>query len=418
MAYPASDPFTKLPAELRLRVIMSTNCTTTISQLIRASPSMLQQYLMDRRYIQRHIIDYDEDMMQDAMAIILIPHWPITSKEEPDEDIVKRARAVLEDWSNGQLPHPTQHDHATSQLNELHNRILVLAEDYITKATASFPPREYLCLPQIQRPSANGHLMFKGVKVARRFDLADLTASEKKRVFKAFMRHELMSRANSLFPWETREIHVPKRLVGKAESHGIICVRDYYCSLYGAMFAQCSDSQLPSSPTGTTLKTDLKFPDTFHFDANTYAHELDLHDATWREEFPDFASWFSRLGIDRLTEFLRYDMGNEDDRDALFDHLQDTWFNGGKKYGFGLDVPWASIFNVSRSSHNACYDSNMFKQLSGSFEKFLQWDIARQRAWVFFDDTRLYPQETIERPNFPSSSFLQEKTIQTNSVHD
>ncbi|KAH6991877.1 hypothetical protein EDB82DRAFT_123013 [Fusarium venenatum] len=277
MAYSA-DPFAKFLAELRLRIIMSTNCTATISRLIRASPSMLQQYLADKKYIQRYIIDYDEDMIQDAMAIVLILRLCRTSKQAPDENTITNARAVLQDWSIGQLPHPIQHnsDHVTSQLNELHNRILFFVEDYIIKATASFPPRDYRCLPQVQQTSADRHLMFKGVKVAPRFNSAYLTASEKKRMFKAFLRHELMCRASTLFPDENG---LPKRLISRAESEGINCVHDYYCSVYGAIFAQCnnaqcSNAQLPSSSEGMPLETELMFPDTFHFDANSYAHKL------------------------------------------------------------------------------------------------------------------------------------------------
>ncbi|KAL6918305.1 hypothetical protein FSST1_009800 [Fusarium sambucinum] len=435
MSLSVSDPFVQLPAELRLHIIMSTNCTITISRLIQASPSMLQQYLADKRYIQRHIIDYDEDMMQDVMAIILIPRFCRTSQEVPDEKNLMSARTVLHDWSMGQLPHPSQlkSDDVASQLNELHNRILLLAEDYITKATASFPPQDYLCLPQMQRPSANGHLMFRGVAVTPRFNLADLTTLEKKRVFKAFIRHELMARAISLFSCETQ---VPTRLISQRESDCILCVREYYRTLYGAMFAQCSFAKIPVTPGGTSLETELQFPDTFHFDGNTYAHELDLYDANWWETFPDFAHWFALLGLDRLTEFPRFDMGKEDDRDALCFQIQDTWFDGGTKH---TGIPSWLLFEeprLSRHTYVIAYpvpikvprhlphdiktladDSNMYKQLSGSFDNMLQKDIARQRAWAFFDDTRLYPQETIERPNFPSSSFLKAKCIETNSHH-
>ncbi|KAL4725813.1 hypothetical protein ACLX1H_006487 [Fusarium chlamydosporum] len=353
MAYPTSDPFTKLPAELRLHIIMSTTCMTTISRLIRASPPMLQQYLANKRYIQRNVIDYDEVMMQDAMAIILIPRLCRTSKKVPDEKAVTRARTVLQDWSIGQLPHPIMSDNNTSQLGVLHNKILILAEDYISKATASFPPREYCCLPQVQPPSsANGHLMFKGVKVAPRFNFADLSASEKKRVLKAFLRHELMCRVSTLFPdavdWPMRTsesgircevcpsmpdaVYLPMRSISQAEIEGINCVGDYYCSLYGAIFAQCSDAQLPSSPDGTSpdetsLETELEFPDTFLFDGDTYAHRLNLFGEDPRyEKFPQFTFWFSRLGIDRLTEFLCYDMSKEDGREALKLQIRSTWF--------------------------------------------------------------------------------------------
>ncbi|KAK6713496.1 hypothetical protein SNK04_004460 [Fusarium graminearum] len=101
---------------------------------------MLAQYLEHKRYIQRHIVDYDEDMKQDAMAIILVPLFYETDEEEPDENTLTSARTVLQEWSAGQLPDAfkVETEHEASQLNQLHSRILLLAEDYINKATSSF----------------------------------------------------------------------------------------------------------------------------------------------------------------------------------------------------------------------------------------------------------------------------------------
>ncbi|RGP79388.1 hypothetical protein FLONG3_2443 [Fusarium longipes] len=430
MAYSASDPFSKLPAELRLHVIMSANCMRTISRLIRASPFMLQLYLAHKRYIQRNVMDYDDAMMQDAMAVILIPRLCQTSKEVPDEKTIIRARKVLQDWSLGQLPHPTIFDHVTIQLRELHNRILVFAEDYFSKATASFPPRDYCCLPQVQPLSANEYLMFKGVEVAPRFNFADLSASEKKRIIQAFLRHELMCRASILFPDPfspeatrlTSTEKMPVRLTSHCEIEGINCVGSYYCSLYGAIFAQCSDSQLPSSPgatssDGTSLGTDLVFPDTFLFDGNTYAHEVGLLVDSWWEgnytpgSYPDFTHWFSLLGLDRLTDFLGYDMAKEDGREALKLHIQDIWYDCHDHDLGSWAIPQCTIFKRPFRDMIG-HDSPMYGKLKEPVGPTLKFLIARQRAWALLDDTRLYPQETYERPNLPSRSFLKEKCIE------
>ncbi|EKJ68944.1 hypothetical protein FPSE_10869 [Fusarium pseudograminearum CS3096] len=415
MALSQSDPFATLPAELRLHIIMLTNCTKTISRLIRASPSMLAQYLGHKRYIQRHIVDYDEDMKQDVMAIILIPFFYGTDEEEPDENTLTSARTVLQEWSAGQLPDPfkVKTEHEASQLNQLHSRILLLAEDYITKATSSFPPRDYRCLPQIRRPLYNGHLMFKGVEVKSRFNFADLTSFEKTRVFKAFIRHELRCRIGSLFDDFK---HLPKRPISEAESQGIYCVKDYYSSVYGAIFAQCSDAQLPSDLEGISLETQLGFPDNHHFDPNTYAHKLGLFDDWW-DQFPDFALWFTRFGLDRLTDFLSYDMAKEDERQSLKVEVQEVWFDGIVKPNLGWDIPFAPISKEAELNNNGGRDSKLYKQVF-PFSTRLRWEIVRQRAWVFFDDTRLYPQETTERPNFPSESFLKAESMEKTSSED
>lgn len=101
---------------------------------------MLEQFLAYKQYIVQHVLSFDKDMMQDAMAIILIPLFYETDEEEPDENTLTIARTVLQEWSAGQLPDAfkVKTEHEASQLNQLHSRILLLAEDYINKATSSF----------------------------------------------------------------------------------------------------------------------------------------------------------------------------------------------------------------------------------------------------------------------------------------
>ncbi|GKU11742.1 unnamed protein product [Fusarium langsethiae] len=374
---------------------------------------MLKQYLADRSYIEPYIIDYDQDMMLDAMAIVWIPNFCQT--DQVPSDITREiALDTLNDWSTGRLPDPIKNksDYLESLLNELHGRTLLLAEDYITKATASFPPRDYLCLPQIRRPSDQGHLMFKGVKVKPVLNFANLKASEKKWILKAFLRHELTCRVRRLFDDSQ---HLPKRWICKAERDGILCVTEYYQTLYGAIFAHCSNSLFPGSPTGPLRESELNFPDTFYFDGNTYAHKLNLSDDTWSKEFPDFVHWFAQLGLDRLINFLNYDMAKEDERECIKAKIQHTWDSGGLKNKRIRDIRFDAIFREGKFYEKSGRFSKRYTQLLPSFNTTLQSDIARQRAWVFFEDTRFYPQETMERPNFPSRNFLEEESIQKTS---
>ncbi|KAF5227973.1 hypothetical protein FAUST_11405 [Fusarium austroamericanum] len=296
MVLSQSDSFTTLPAELRLHIIMSTNCTKTISQLIRASPSMLAQYLEHKRYIQRHIVDYDEDMKQNAMAIILIPLFYETGEEEPDENTLTSVRTVLQEWSAGQLPDAfmVKTEHEASQL---------------TNCTAEFYFWQRTILP---KPPLH---FLRGILVRR---------------------------------------------ISKAELEGVYCVRDYYCSVYGAIFAQCSDAQLPSDPDEIPLETELGFPDNLHFDPNTYAHKLDLHN-NWWDQFPDFALWFSRSGLNRLTNFLSYDMAKEDEIESLKVQVQEAWFDSIENPKLDRNTPFTSISQEAELDNKGGRDSKLYK---------------------------------------------------------
>ncbi|KAF5020537.1 hypothetical protein F66182_7436 [Fusarium sp. NRRL 66182] len=412
MALAVTDPFNKLPPEIRLRVLVSTVSKASISHMIQASPIMLQQYLAHKGYITRQVIaaEFDDEMIQDAMAIILLPSPRGSRKRTRRKRHSQPMRKHIRAWSKSQLPDPLKdkNEHLLSQLNKLHNQILLFVEDYITKATASFPPREYLCLPQIKGPLTEGHLLFKGVKVTARFNSANLTSLERKRFVKAFLVYELLCKTSDLW-------HVPGKLrhrkVSNAEYEGVACVHNYFCSLYGAIFAQCNDAWLPSTSTGASLETGLLFPDTFYFEANAFAPDLDNIPRS------DIAASFSTRGLDHLVDFLRYDFSKPDELEELTVRLKRVWLYDEPF----LSYPWAINFMLLLTSEpkykNGC-ESSMYKQLSLHPDEKLRYKIGQQRAWVFFDDSRLYPQESTERPNFPSKTFLEEEPTKQAHVKD
>ncbi|EKJ68943.1 hypothetical protein FPSE_10868 [Fusarium pseudograminearum CS3096] len=411
MSSSGSDPFDKLPAELRVRILVSTNCILPILQLIQASPIMLEQFLAYKQYIVQRVLDFDKDMMQDAMAIILLPDL-----FEANDNTRSSAGAVLRLWLNYRLPNPFKNKskHLASQLSELTSRMIFLAEDYITKATAPFPPREYHCLPSIHQPSINGHSLFKGVQITPRLDITSLSSLEMKRVVKAFLRYELSCKASDHFLkryWETIE-----RRINKAESEAIQCVHEYCCSLYGALFAQCSDTQLPTRPTGALLGTEDEIPDQFHFDPDAYAHKFDqlFGPGLNGGKFPEHANSFAALGLDRLVDFLRYDVSKADDREALMTRLQNVWIREQNYLYWVAD----SIFTSNYENRPADSFSGMYKELSLHNRCELALDIGRQRAWIFFDDSRLYPQDSVERPNFPTDYFIKTSCVDADWFRD
>lgn len=404
MAVAVTDPFAKLPSELRRQVLLLTDCKSSILRIIQASPIMLQEYLAQKKHIIRQVMaaEFDDQMIQDAMAIILLPiprstHWNKLSK--------RQSRPICEHilaWSESQLPDPIKegNDDLLGQLNKLHSQLLVLVEDYITKATASFPPREYLCLPHVQQPLTEGHLMFRGVKVTPRFNSANLTSLERKRVIKAFLLYELFCKVSNA-PHASSLVR-QYREVSYVEYEALGCVHNYIRSLYGAMFAQCNDGWLPSTSTGAPLGPGLLFPDTFYFDANSYSTNIDMFGNIPRY---DMGASFSSTGLDYLTIFLGYDLANPDEREALKAQIEYVW---------GFERPfrsrkWDISFALLLTTKPTYESSSMYKQLSLNRDNTLRHKIFQQRAWVFFDNSRFYPQESPERPNFPSESFLMEE---------
>jgi hypothetical protein len=191
------DPFETLPSEIRLHIFHSLECKSSILPLIEASPAMLQQYLANKRRILRPALaaEFDDEMIQYAMAIILCPKAHLYLLIGRDaEPMAQHIRS----WSQYQLPNPLEEDddYLLDRLNKLHNQLLVLIEDYITKGIASCPPREYSCLPKSR--TTERHLMFKNQVVTTRFDSAYLTAAERKRFLRSFLLYELCCKTSNV----------------------------------------------------------------------------------------------------------------------------------------------------------------------------------------------------------------------------
>ncbi|EXK34827.1 hypothetical protein FOMG_10175 [Fusarium oxysporum f. sp. melonis 26406] len=405
MALAITDPFNRLPPELRLRVLISSHYKLSTSRIIEASPIMLQQYLAHKKYIVRQVLaaELDAQMIQDAMAITLF------RRSQP-------TRAHFRAWSKSDLPNPLKEidDHLVGELDKLYRQILLLVEDYITKATASLAPQAYLCLPQVRQPSIEGHIMFKGAKVAPRFDSDKLTFSERKRFFKAFLTYELLRKAGY-------SIRIPRKLrkrkVSNAEYEAVGCVHSYVCSLYGAMLAQCNDADLSTASAAPPLRTDTfsPIPDAVYFAANPCTPNIRLFTDSYGH---DIGASFSTLGLDRLTDFLRYDMAKPEERKTLYKQLKHVWEFEEPSDSDAWDKSSRPLLK-SKPKYKNGDESSMYKQLSLHPGEKLRYRVGQQRAWVFFDNDRFYPQESPERPNFPSERSLAEKSFnQTFSIND
>ncbi|KAF5575384.1 hypothetical protein FPANT_11363 [Fusarium pseudoanthophilum] len=412
MTYVKTDPFSRLPPELRRKVLLATGSKSSILRIIQASPILLQQYLTHKKSILRQVlaVEFDAEMIQDAMAILLFPNRRTCADKHQRK---KLSRAHLRAWSKSQLPDPFEgdDDHLMGRLNKLHDQILLLVEDYVTKATASFPPQEYLCLPEIQPLSTEGHLVFKDLKVTPRFSSANLTSSERKRFVKAFLRFDLLCK-------DCKFVYTPSNLrlrkISNAEFEAIGCVHSYVCSLYGAMLAQCNHADLPfafANPT-STMRMYFPVPDALFFDANLYAPNQHLLSPDLGD---DIGAGFSTLGLDRLIKFLRYDMAKPDKRKALDKKLKDVWNCG--LYGEPWEVYFHNIFATKQKYKNG-HESSLYNQLSLEPKEKLRYKLGQERAWVFFNDSRFYPQESAERPTFPSERFLADQPAKKTFIND
>ncbi|KAI6763930.1 hypothetical protein HG530_007719 [Fusarium avenaceum] len=371
MAVVVTDPFAKLPSELRRQVLLLTDCKSSILRMIQALPIMLQEYLAQKNHIIRQVMaaEFDDQMIQDAMAIILLPiprstHWNKLSK--------RQSRPICEHilaWSESQLPDPIKegNDDLLGQLNKLHSQLLVLVEDFITKATASFPPREYLCLPHVQQPLTEGHLMLRGVKVTPRFNAANLTSLERKRFVKAFLLYELFCKISNA-PHASSLVR-QHREVSYAEFEALGCVHSYVRSLYGAMFAQCNDGWLPSTSTEASLGSGLLFPDTYYFDAKCYSPNFEVCSLGIVPRY-DLGDCFSTTGLDYFTIFLGYDLANQGEREALMAQFEYVWCFESPLRSYEWNTTFTLLLTTKPTYKNGC-ESSMYKQLSLSRDEKL-----------------------------------------------
>ncbi|WQF88155.1 hypothetical protein CDEST_13169 [Colletotrichum destructivum] len=409
------DTFNKLPAELRQEILIQTFSRRTISQLIHASPTMLQQYIASKEYITRALLasEFDDSMVQDAMAIILFPPHPTYG------DLTTEAFHHCQSWAAQELQNPLlqpltkQNGPLINKLGELHGQLLFFVEDYLTKATAVLPCREYICLSELS--IIRNQLTFKGRPVSNRFDAANLTGLERKRLLRAFLRYQLrclifQGRGRFVDKYFDKALHqYGDQKFQPSDQEAIRCVHTYVKSIYGAIFAQCSDAWLPevdSVPTSSAI-SGLLYPDSFWVDPDAYASDM-----CWRSYIPD-ASKLASLGFDPVKTFLRSAAAGEHGRDHLKKWFVDDCVRRHKK---GDPYWWISDrslmgYNSGHEGEEDCQKSpGMYQRLHLRIAATCEThrEIYRQRAWVFFDDSRFYPSSGVKQ-HFPTSDDLKKE---------
>ncbi|KAG5762698.1 hypothetical protein H9Q72_009209 [Fusarium xylarioides] len=394
------DPFNSLPPEVRLQVLISLPSKFSLSSIIRASPTMLQQYLERRTHIRQSLIanDLDEEMMQDALAIIQF----LPTRGVPSINI-RVVRRHLQRWLDKDFVSPLTNadDSLMQSLDKLHSMLLYFIQDYCSKALSSYMPREYLCLQGVQSPSPTAELVFRLIPITASFNPDNLTKMELERFLKAFLLYELNCKVAKILGTSPNPANpsnnLPRRSIKPSENEAIHCVHTYVRSLYGACIAQREDGFLPSGPDGSEFEAPLVFPDNFCFDPDIYTGDRGLRG----NYHGDATSHLAKLGLETIAGFTGYGFRLSGEN-KLFDEQFGALLNS-PLYRMGPYQHAITRVDPSDDAGSLMYH-NLFARLSRSNTTQLQ--IYQQRAWVFFDNDRLYLPRISARPRFPSENLL------------
>lgn len=178
------------------------------------------------------------------MAIILFPPGMNAGHQSVPHDVHWLS------WSRRGFPNPLTRRAPMDQslikeIDKLYRQMLVFIEDYLTKATAICPAREYLCLPH-----PKGRLTFKDRPICTRLDVAQCHDTERRQFLRAFLRYELICKFCSYSGGDQRwylRLYSLTHHLGQSEREALSCVGGYLGSLYRAMLAQCRNSDPPET---------------------------------------------------------------------------------------------------------------------------------------------------------------------------
>ncbi|KAF5009988.1 hypothetical protein FDECE_3825 [Fusarium decemcellulare] len=411
------DPFNSVPAEIRVQILLHLRTKPRVGPLVKASPAMFQQYRTSTEFVTRTMLaaDLDEDVVQDAMAIILFP----SLRACDDPAFVLRQHMNL--WQSQKFTNPLLKPNTPGlkALERLHRRLLTYIEDYLAKATHPFPPRAYRCLPNLA--SCQSQLIFRGRVVSGGFNANDLNVFERRRLFRAFLRYELIGKTNQLL-WVYKIPYLegwPElyNYVRGHERESLHCVYNYVDSLYGAMFVQCNDHNgcplpdppaEPGAPSSNSRHLGLLYPDNLYFCAEASYDDLGLEDEYEPRDWGFFDG--AVFGFDLVTSLVASAVSGCKGRKRLY-----KWIEKASRE-YPVDAWSLTATAVQRDStldpktlkhHDvAGICEELWLEVMGSTT--LLHDIYQQRAWAFFDDARFYPGHDI-RPHLPTTDEVGEE---------
>ncbi|KAI1169939.1 hypothetical protein F4777DRAFT_595796 [Nemania sp. FL0916] len=432
------DPFNKLPPELRLQILIFTNSKRSIWQLIRASPIMLKQYVAYKKCIERKLFnvdaEFDNDMLNDAIAIIRFPDLEIdhASSTLSDHENLWSEGLLATTWKKEKSEKTPISDTATriqNEINRLYYRLVVLIEDYLTKATAACSPREYWCLPH-----SGGQLTFKDRAVCVRLDLTQCRSAERRRLLKAFLKYEVISKFCYIhgikrWLWHHRYCSTEELFTSHLqewEKEAIYCVEEYFQSLYRAVLVQCGNSQLPETLAARNIS---HAPDATEWeDSGLIPHEytegwmFSNHQplGTLTLNSYELCQWLACFGLDLATTVVEAATAGPHARAIVGEWLKDL-ARRGPQCGFFRTLEPGQTVSSLLQGNTAFQDGGyldgpgLYQRLYPRIEYTQDWDgmrhqdkylkLYRSRAWVFFDDSRLFKSDG-EGPQFPTDDIV------------
>ncbi|KAF4469634.1 vacuolar membrane-associated iml-1 [Fusarium albosuccineum] len=341
------DPFRKLNSHMRLEILSTVDSLAEAAKFAHASPALLQEFEESRIPIARHFImkHLDNDTLQDALAIIEFPEMGAEASDK--EDRVAVVDAHLRKWGTKEFPSlselATRHPGKVFDLHFLCHRLSRYIEDYLSKASSQYLPRAYRRLPAWSHAHFSRNYIQRNLaRGVNSFDLNSLRRDERRKIFRAFLRYELLCKVygpvggeldttdeydyrDKLFLADEEESYdctfdeddpfrywdwsllykYEEKEANEAELHLLGCVREYVLMMYGALIADqvrasvpiageyAEYENAPSSGVG-------RFPD--HDPCNQSEDLYHLGGTGWSDTA---VSLMASAGFDLLTTTLR-----------------------------------------------------------------------------------------------------------------
>jgi hypothetical protein len=435
------DPFQKLPVEITLAIMENIYSHTTIWRLIQASPTMLSRYSAHKTALLHTFIlklirtGNNDDLLQDALGIIGFDATKTDDWFQDDLGIIgfgatrtddQATKHHLDQWSAKKLadpfrqPPPKRNQATMAHLHRLFSRFGLLIEDYMGKATSSSPVEAYLKHPP----------EITYTNTSKRVTLDDLTPMERYRLFRAFLKFEVLCKvydprvALPMLGWDELA-HASWEHMDSSLYESIHCVYEYVGASFGGLFARLAWAQErhPDYFFARSETKGLLYPDNVKIDPHGYFQDL-LR--TWKLQ--NVSSWSNYRGFDLLVHLLSHMSKGSHDNPTLLHWLCCMFEECAEEPS--LDSPphdppyWGRFLNnhdvlsprpteplgglslllVSRiyedeDPADELGDAATYPTIGSNRFLCAQRGMYRQRAWMFCDSARLYPPIDLHFPD-------------------
>lgn len=216
------DPFQALSPEVLLYMLLSCDTFEGAFSLSKSSPAAFNIWKRHWHLIAQEFITHTNlnvsDHLQDYMALIFFPVTAepfhvlkaksLNTTESSGYRASKKARvesveAHLYRWGEGKLPNPfeSRNTLAAIDLLNLHSHLQLYIEDFLGKSTQPWLRRSYRYIPKWAHADFSQDFSNEWLDKSA-FDygydtMVKLTAEQRRRVYRGFLRHELLCKIYS-----------------------------------------------------------------------------------------------------------------------------------------------------------------------------------------------------------------------------